>query len=140
MAGALRKKGALPGAEFDTQEGLSELLSVLIESAKKSETYEELRTWLMNKVTTRKGTLDARQQLLLAETIAALALNAFLKAEEASRPPKIESTPLFYERVGDAFPGKRGIYWTTGSEDVALRLNRLLGGDLRDVGRGHRHR
>ncbi|WP_310475744.1 hypothetical protein [Sandarakinorhabdus sp.] len=131
MAGALRKTGALPGAEFDTQEGLSELVSHVIHAAKKSQAYEELRVWLMNKIATRKGILSARHQLLLAETIAALAEQAHDAAKTNAQPPKVESTPFFFERVGDAFPGKRGIYWTTGPEDVAMRLGRLLGGELR---------
>lgn len=130
MASALRKKGTPPGAEFDTQEGLSELLKVLIEAAQQHAAYEELRTWMMNKVQTRKGTLDAQKQLLLAETIAAIALKAYRKGEQAALLPKVDSTPFFYTRVGDAFPGKRGIYWTNGPNDVALRLNRLLGGNL----------
>ncbi|MDN4632079.1 hypothetical protein QCD71_11175 [Sphingomonas sp. PsM26] len=134
MAGALRKASALPGAEFDTQEGLSELVSVVIQAAKNSEAYEELRVWLMNKISTRKGILSARQQLLLAETIAALAEQAYDAATKNAQPPKVDSTPFFFERVGDAFPGKRGIYWTTGPEDVAMRLGRLLGGELR-IGR-----
>jgi predicted nucleotidyltransferase len=133
MAGALRAKSAQPGAEFDTQEGLSVLLRVLISAADGNPAYEELRGWLMNKLSTRKGTLNARQQLLLAELIALLAQGAHDEMErQASKPErKVESTPFFYERVGDAFPGKRGIYWTTGPADVELRLGRLLGGDLR---------
>lgn len=131
MAGALRKASAQPGAEFDTQEGLSELVSVIIQAAKKSEVYEELRAWLMNKIATRKGILSARHQLLLAETIAVLAEQAHDAAKTDAQPARVESTPFFFERVGNAFPGKRGIYWTTGPEDVAMRLGRLLGGELR---------
>ncbi|HEX8192042.1 MAG TPA: hypothetical protein VF552_04015 [Allosphingosinicella sp.] len=134
MAGALRKTGSPPGAEFDVQEGLSELAGVLIERARKHAQYDELRVWLMNKMTTRKGKLEPSQQLLLAEMIAELALDALRKAEQAADPPRVESTPFFYERVGDAFPGKRDIYWTTGPADVELRLSRLLSGQLR-IGR-----
>jgi predicted nucleotidyltransferase len=133
MAGALRTTGAPPGAEFDTQEGLSELLRVLLPAAPKDRSYEDLRLWLLNKMSTRKGTLEAGQQLLLAEMIGSLAESALERMEQESRRPafRVESTPFFYERVGDAFPGKRGIYWTSGPEDVEMRLNRLLGGELR---------
>lgn len=133
MAGALRSEGAPPGAEFDTQEGLSVLLRVIISAAQANPAYEELRAWLMNKVTTRMGTLDASQQLLLAELIALLAQGAHDEQQRKVKKPerRVESTPFFHERIGDAFPGKRGIYWSTGASDVELRLNRLLGGDLR---------
>jgi predicted nucleotidyltransferase len=137
MASALGET-VLPGAEYDTQEGLALILNFLTSNSDKRPEYRTLKEWMMDHISNRNRTLDANQQLLLAEIVWSFAEIALTNTEEAKRklsdPPRVESTVFFYDRVGEAFPGKRGIYWATTPDDVDMRLKRLLGGELK-VGR-----
>jgi hypothetical protein len=100
-----------PGAEYDTQFGLDFLSHRLYERRRDDRAYADLQ----NRLSIRRGgrgmrhPVSAKDQLLLAEIIYDTAAEEF-----------------FSQRLGQAFPGARGIVWYDEPETIKTRLERIL--------------
>ena len=137
MAARLRNTAAPPGAEYDTQAGIDFLSHYLYDVRDRAEEYKQLHHWQSVRRGARGqiGPLQPIDAIFMAEIVWDLAQEALRSRKVRQAEYDVEadagfnsehSTVFFSERFAQAFPGVREITWFEDSDQIKMRLLKLL--------------